>query len=288
LKPQELASSPRAPVVIGGLGGSGTRLIAQCLRELDFFMGSDLNESNDNLLFTLLFKRIEVLDQSDQQFQEFLELFLQSMVGDKRFTRRQMDLLQTLATSARGKLTTRWLRERVEALRHGQASSGNGGLTHANWGWKEPSTHVVLDRLRGSIVKLKYIHVARNGLDMAFSANQSQLRLWGKHFLHRDAEVDPQSSLRYWCAVHRRVLEIGQSMGADFLFLNYDDFCTESEAGIKKLCDFLAVDDDDEAHNRLLQLISPPASIGRFKLHDNSMFDEEDVGYVARLGFRIA
>jgi len=49
--------STEAPVAIGGVGGSGTRLIAQCLKELGYFIGSDLNESNDNLLFTALFKR---------------------------------------------------------------------------------------------------------------------------------------------------------------------------------------------------------------------------------------
>ena len=49
--------SDAAPVVVGGVGGSGTRVVAQLLIELGFDMGSDLNESLDDLGFTALFKR---------------------------------------------------------------------------------------------------------------------------------------------------------------------------------------------------------------------------------------
>ena len=49
--------SDAAPVVVGGIGGSGTRVFAQLLRDLGFDMGSDLNESLDDLGFTALFKR---------------------------------------------------------------------------------------------------------------------------------------------------------------------------------------------------------------------------------------
>ena len=47
----------KGPVVIGGVGGSGTRVIAEILRELKFFIGNDLNGPLDNLTYTLLFKR---------------------------------------------------------------------------------------------------------------------------------------------------------------------------------------------------------------------------------------
>ena len=30
------------PIVIGGVGGSGTRLVAQCLNDLKFYLGNDL------------------------------------------------------------------------------------------------------------------------------------------------------------------------------------------------------------------------------------------------------
>ena len=46
--------SDAAPVVVGGIGGSGTRVFAQHLKGWGFDMGSDLNESLDDLRFTAL------------------------------------------------------------------------------------------------------------------------------------------------------------------------------------------------------------------------------------------
>jgi len=37
------------PIVVGGLGGSGTRVIALMLERLGFFMGDDLNHAHDNM-----------------------------------------------------------------------------------------------------------------------------------------------------------------------------------------------------------------------------------------------
>jgi hypothetical protein len=51
-----LGPQPAPFVVVGGVGGSGTRLVATCLQRLGVRIGPDLNESLDNLFFTLLFK----------------------------------------------------------------------------------------------------------------------------------------------------------------------------------------------------------------------------------------
>ena len=46
-----------SPVIIGGVGGSGTRVVAEILDNLGFYIGNDLNPAKDNLWFLLLFKR---------------------------------------------------------------------------------------------------------------------------------------------------------------------------------------------------------------------------------------
>jgi len=45
------------PIVVGGVGGSGTRVVAEILSKFGFYLGNDLNGASDNLLYTLLFKR---------------------------------------------------------------------------------------------------------------------------------------------------------------------------------------------------------------------------------------
>jgi len=207
------------------------------------------------------------------------------MLGGKDIATGQLALASMLASEKRHKLSVAWLEDRVLALREVEMN-GYSKSESRNWGWKEPSTHVVLDRLLKNIPRMKYIHVVRNGLDMAYSENQNQLAWWGGYFLGGEIELSPRNSLRYWCAVHKRVLNIGESMGANFLLLNYDEFCTDPEGGIELLCDFLAVNDDRAAiQSQLLGLIDTPNSMGRYKNRDISAFDKKDVEYVEQLGF---
>jgi hypothetical protein len=84
-------------------------------------------------------------------------------------------------------------------------------------GWKEPNTHIVMDRLPALLPQMKYIHVMRNGLDMAHSRNQNQLRLWGRYLVGPDCRDDPRSSLKYWCRTHQRILRLCQPLGARFV-----------------------------------------------------------------------
>ena len=270
-----------APVVIGGVGGSGTRLIAQCLKEVGFYIGSDLNVANDNLWFTLLFKRIEILDVSDSEFDELVDIFFKAMTGSGPFTEVQVNIIKDLASLGREQHPAKWLRERANTL----LSEKRMIEPNMNWGWKEPNTHVVIDRLRKSLPNMKYIHVMRNGLDMAHSTNQNQLKLWGKHFIGSNYQISPFYSLKYWCVVHQRVLEIGTSIGNDFLLLNFDNFTMQPEKGIEELLMFLGLDVTTTQINMLSRLIKIPESIGRFKKHGINIFDEADVAFVKQLGF---
>lgn len=54
LKPERNKSNP---IVIGGVGGSGTRMVAGLLQSFDVNLGDALNESLNILWFTLLFRR---------------------------------------------------------------------------------------------------------------------------------------------------------------------------------------------------------------------------------------
>ena len=47
----------KGPLVIGGIGGSGTRLVAEICSLFGIYLGDDLNVASDNLLYTLLFRR---------------------------------------------------------------------------------------------------------------------------------------------------------------------------------------------------------------------------------------
>ncbi len=277
----ELTDEYLPPVAVGGVGGSGTRLVAQCLREAGFFIGSDLNGAYDNLWFTLLFKRIEILNSTEYEFKELVDIFFKGMNGSRKFTATQIHLINELASLDREQHPATWLKERAKSL----LSEKQIIKPNVRWGWKEPNTHIVIDRLKKNIPNMKYIHVMRNGLDMAHSTNQRQLKLWGEHFIGSKVPVLPYYSLMYWRIVHQRISEICDSMGENFLLLNYDDFTLHSEKGVKELLQFLNVDVTGTQMNRLSNLIKPPESIGRFKRHGINIFDAFDVAFTKHSGF---
>ena len=69
----------QAPIAIGGVGGSGTRVIASILKEVGIYIGGDLNHANDNLWFTLLFKHRDALNLNNTEFNKRLAIFEAAM-----------------------------------------------------------------------------------------------------------------------------------------------------------------------------------------------------------------
>lgn len=276
------------PVGIGGVGGSGTRLIAAILRASGFEIGRDLNESHDNLIFTLLFKWRGVMDLDTASFSDLWRVFEDAMThsfGAQRLMTAGdwRTLVAPLADADRPQHSRGWLRTRVNAL--ADLLETDPPESPVVWGWKEPNSHVVIDRLLRLRTDLRYVHVMRNGLDMAFSGNQNQLQLWGPRFLGRCVDLTPADSLAYWVAVHRRVERIAANNPGRVLMLNYDALCRDPEAHLPKLLNFVGCPSDQMTRARLRSLITPPTTIGRHRTQDFSGMSRDDIAYVRRLGF---
>lgn len=271
------------PVAIGGVGGSGTRLVAQLLSDLGFFLGADLNESNDNLWFTLLFKRREILQAPGEELADLVAAFHCAMNGSGPLTCTQREHVERLAGAGRPAHDTEWLQHRARSFESWTARERQAA---GAWGWKEPNTHVVLQRLAPLLPGMKYVHVVRNGLDMAYSSNQAQLLLWGPSFLGLETvDTSPRLSLKYWHEAHRRVLEHGKELGDRFLLLSYDKLCAEPAEGLGTLLRFLGAEPERATRDRLLASIHPPKSVGRFRRHPPSELDPEDIAFARDLGF---
>ena len=269
------------PIAIGGVGGSGTRLIAEILKELGFYIGSDINESNDNVWFTLLFKRYEVLSLADDEFAGFAKIFFKKMTGNGELTVQEEETVRKLARYDRLQHPAAWLQERVATL---LSVSGSAPANTGLWGWKEPNTHLVIDRLQKIKPDISYIHVVRNGLDMAHSTNQNQLRFWGHHFFDTPLKDTACGSLRYWVAAHKRILKLGESMDS-FYLLNFDRLCASPLPELHKLILFLKMDITAERLADLAQMVRVPKSIGRYKQYGTKIFLPSDVAFVGKLGF---
>lgn len=153
------------------------------------------------------------------------------------------------------------------------------------WGWKEPNSHVVIERILATYPGMRYVHLLRSGLDMAFSTNQRQARLWGPIYLGREVAEPPQprDMLAYFCEVHRRIAALAaRPENRDrVLFLHYEALCARPEAEIARLLAFLGLE-PAEPLAALAALVAPPDSIGRHRAHDPAVFDPADLAYLER------
>lgn len=301
------------PVVIGGVGGSGTRLIAALLRELGFYIGDDLNSANDNLWFTLLFVRPKWFARSsDEEIFQGLHLFEKSMLGRSEMSRDDIRVLRRAATDMlfsdylhlgrdRDILPIRrvarlwplkrlaifaWTAKRITTMLRSRRC---GSLTYARWGWKEPNSHVYIRHLSQFFQCLKYVHVIRHGLDMAYSSNQAQVRNWGSHFgveMPDSTEALPKASLAYWIRANEAAMTLGsQLLGDRFLVVNFDELCLAPSKRIPEFVEFLGMDATVVNMDKLCGMCAIPLSLGRHKEHDLSIFDKDAIQRVQELGF---
>lgn len=265
-------------VAVGGVGGSGTRLVAKLLQAAGFHLGDDLNESCDTLWFTLLFKRIEILRADRAHFDRLTDLLVAALGRGQPIGPEDRALLRQLAAQDRPQHPAAWLRERAETM----VAAAAGPPIVAPLAWKEPNTHVVIERLWQSLPGLRYVHVVRNGIAMAYSSNQNQLRLWGRFVLGQDGPVTPARSLAYWCRVHQRMQRIVSDNPARTYWLDYDRLCREPDAEAGKLCRFLGCDPRRLA--QAMGLVRVPSKRDGIDLGE---FARSDLEYVRSLGYTL-
>ena len=229
------------PVVIGGLGGSGTRVPALILRGGGLYTGGELNDAGDNLWFTLLFRRPRtVRDPDDVRLMPLLDLFEARMKGRHRWTTREQKLLWSCACefafynyvpSNRFGFPLRTLRSF-----YGKRKSN----VDTAWGWKEPNAHIFLPLLTKRFEHMQYIHVLRHPLDAVFGNNQRQLHNWG--FLFGIDERSRDAMLQFHQATNRRAMAFGKSLGERFMLLRYEELCAAPRYWTERLLHFTGLD----------------------------------------------
>ena len=282
----------RGPVVIAGVGGSGTRAVAKVVQELGFFLGDCLNESLDNLWFPLLFRRPAWYDRASRAGTEIVAAFdlfkraAQHGLGGALSADEREILREAVATSRFA------ARETIQEIADGMIASGPPHADARGFGWKAPNSHIYMPYLAACFPRMRFVHVIRHGLDMAYSSNQSQVALWAHLFdlPSTGASVTPRESVAYWIAANRRAVSIGRRLlGERFLLLDFDRLCSTPEPAIRRLAEFLGVEELDAPRlRRLSELVETPESTGRYREHPRSDFTAEQLAAVREFGFEVA
>lgn len=281
-------------VVIGGVGGSGTRMVISILKELGLNIGNDLNEANDNLTFTLLFKHLNTLSLSHEKIHEYIKI-IKKEINHSPLTSKELDIVDSLSKSGRPGHDYHWIQERANHLKHLKETKHiPKHITKSKpllnkWGWKEPNSHIIMTPLFELYPSMKFIMVVRNGLDMAYSTNQNQLRLWGpvilppeyiKYDKYHHIINTPRVSLKYWRLIHEKVLKESKALGDHFLMINYDDMCLHPEKWLLILFDFLNL--NHELIPSVLHFVHP---LKPNKYSNLNQFDKSDIEFNQQLGF---
>ncbi len=243
-----------APVAIGGVGGSGTGVVAQLIADMGYFIGETLNRSNDNLTFV-----------------------------------KSRDLLAIADPALRRQSIAAELHQFEQRMYSGFMAHGSG--LYRNWGWKVPGQFHLLEHTSQYFSQLKYVHVMRHGLDMAFSKNKNQLRNWGPMMgLSSTSPDDPVAALEYWIRANEKAIEMGKTLLGDRLFvLNYDRLCEKPTESVEELVRFvLGTSVSSEEIDRLSQVVKPPAGVHRYRQHNVvALFPADALQRVQDLGFSI-
>lgn len=278
----------KRPIVIGGSGGSGTRVVAEVLIRAGVYLGHDLNKANDDLLFTYLFKRPSHFDRLTS---ENLHTY------DPLYTIHERLLLGRLPSTIKGwllLLEAGWdhvFREKYYDL-HWVLSRWQRVILYTSpilprfWGWKEPHNMFFLCGIHAHYPNSRYIHVLRHGLDMAYSSNQQQLRNWGGKFHLDSNDSTPRNRFEFWCRSNKFAINTAQRCFSDrFFIVKLEDLCLQKESVINRLFDFVGLDCDAIASSDILNIPRLPSSYQRYRNFDLGWIDSEVEFNLSELGY---
>lgn len=275
-----MTAAVAAPVAVGAVGGSGTRVYARILEELGLYIGPWLNGALDNLVFSGLLKdpaRTALMPPAElaSRVATFRRLMEGSRLGLSDLAR----VVAVVAAEGRSGLAGR-----LRTVLVGRPAGGR-------WGWKEPNTQLFLEPLAEGIDELRYLHVLRHGLDMALSSNRNQLRNFGWRFGLQEPDDParaPEVQLDYWVASSRAALADAQRvLPGRHLISRFDDLCEHPREELARVVSFLGVTPSPALVEHLATLVEVPRSRGRHRDADLSWLRPDQADAVAALGFAV-
>lgn len=267
------------PIIVSGLGGSGTRVLGQILQNAGVHIGNDLNESLDNLLFSLLFKRphrFSAPDKIDSAYlNQCIDVFERaSLAGDGRAVFEELPALMSDLLKDRyyGPF---WLFSRLRKLSRKPEQCPVGG-----WGWKEPHAGYFFEPLYRRYPGAKFIVVMRNGLDMAYAPNDQQARYWCR-FLDVPPCRTPAEKFNYWFLYNQYMKTTLTQLGAEFYMLRLEDLFLDAKPTLEHLMSTL----DLVLNQQMVQLPRVPSTFCRFKTFDMGWVTADVYDKLDQLGY---
>lgn len=278
-----------SPIAMGGVGGSGTRLVAAFIRSLGVDIGPRVNPALDNLWFTLLLKRRSWArkpppgDEVAAAIGTFRNAMTAQGLSREDMKRIAFSTAECTLMGHNHKGSGRGIWASKVAL---SMIKGSERRPSPRWGWKEPNTHVFLPELSDEFPSLSYVHVIRDGLVMVDSGNWDQSALWAARFDMPAQSRRPTrgSMLEYWVRANERAIDIGSAtLGDRFSLVRFESLISDPERVLPDLAGRLGLAMTSEA-NRLIDSVGGETRTRRTTAADLSVDDWVRRG-LERLGY---
>ena len=221
------------PMVIGASGGSGTRVVARIVRHVGVFMGSSLNRSEDS-----------------QPFVDFYDAWTPLYLKREGRLSEQEERVVDASFS-------RALEQHVASLPH----------PGAPWGLKNPRSMLFLPLWSQRYPRMKFIHVIRSGLDMAYSDNQWEFQMYRQLVLKPEERRGSRRArvIAYWCRVNRVAAEFGERYLKERYFrVRFEDLCDAPARVVSQIFQFLGASERPRLDAAVADVASP-RTIGRWR-----------------------
>ena len=284
------------PIIIFGTGGSGTRVVAEIIREAGCFLGSNLNKALDNQDFGfLLAGRVDWMtnkfpfkgNEAESYISLFYKVFFQQSINPNEFLVLLKIAREYISGRSKKSFRRRPIRERairgMRLLRSIILPPQQDLKSNPQWGFKSPEAIYFLNPFIRFFQDVKFIHVLRDGRDMVLSKNKSRLQY---------LEIFPVVSnnlveviFQNWCLVNKWAEDLCKSKVSEkqYLQIKYEEICNHPRKSVDKILAFTGL--DVAKVERLYNIPKPNPSIQRWKKHrdrfarlDNSIL--KHFGYV--------
>ena len=255
-RPDAGPAHPR-PVLIGALGGSGTRSLVRVLRAagIEFGQWTDPH-TEDALAFRVFLAR-------------YFDPIIDSLQGGKPVPHA----------------AERAFEEAVRVHRSGHAEPG------APWGWKNPRNMWLLPFYAGFFPGLRFVHLVRDGRDMALSENRFLLTEHGAAVGLDEWALDPVSAqLGLWARGNLWAARCAQRyLAADaYHVVRYEDLCHEPAAALQDLLEFVGAERPAWRAAQCAPWIVPSTRLGAWRddpRFDDTTYDEDVLRALQLFGY---
>ncbi|GEM_PF-34161 len=206
------------PLLIGATGGSGTRAVQSLIADAGYFMGENLPDTRDAHF---------MLPYLDNQANELFSV-----------TRSVNYSLDELPAELRAQHADRILQATTDYVNSVPTSQNT---SQKLWGWKQPRNILLLPFWKELFPEMTFLHVIRDGRDMAYSGNQNL------PYCHYEAIMgeawiknDPACSIRLWNKINLEAKTwCEENLDGRYYILKYEDLCAKPEKTIRQILDFL-------------------------------------------------